>query len=159
MSYIFGKLWHSAIIWSIRKSFQCIPQGVRFLLAKQTRLSGTSDNESYTLQTTFWVLAVKSKIISKVLCHSWQKIFVIDNFFAEAVFESFKNRESCQKLVFMSMKPYPSFFVLHVLSMWNIIWINHERLLYKSPSEQWSSIDWCLGWKELICELVLDLFA
>ena len=36
MSYIFGKLWHSAIIWSIRKAFQCIPQGVRFLLAKQT---------------------------------------------------------------------------------------------------------------------------
>ena len=47
MSYIFGKLWHLAIIWSIRKSFQCIPQGVRFLLAKQTWLSGTSDNESY----------------------------------------------------------------------------------------------------------------
>ena len=47
MSYIFGKLWHSAIIWAIRKAFQCILQGVRFLLAKQTRLSGTSDNESY----------------------------------------------------------------------------------------------------------------
>ena len=47
MSYIFGKLWHSAIIWPIRKSFQCILQSVRFLLAKQTRLSGTSDNESY----------------------------------------------------------------------------------------------------------------
>ena len=48
MSYIFGKLWHSAIIWPIRKSFQCILQVVRFLLAKQTRLFGTSDNESYT---------------------------------------------------------------------------------------------------------------
>ena len=47
MSYIFGKLWHSAIIWPIRKSFQCILQGVRFSLAKQTQLSGTSDNESY----------------------------------------------------------------------------------------------------------------
>ena len=47
MSYIFGKLWHLTIIWAIRKSFQCILQGVRFLLAKQTRLSGTSDNESY----------------------------------------------------------------------------------------------------------------
>ena len=48
MSYIFGKLWHSAIIWAIRKSFQCFIQGVRFLLAKQTRLSGTYDNKSYT---------------------------------------------------------------------------------------------------------------
>ena len=52
MSYIFGKLWHLAIIWPIRKSFQCILQGVRFLLAKQTRLSGTSDNESYLDQTS-----------------------------------------------------------------------------------------------------------
>ena len=47
MSYIFGKLWHLAIIWAIRKAFQCIQQGVRFLLAKQTQLSGTFDNESY----------------------------------------------------------------------------------------------------------------
>ena len=47
MSYIFGKLWHLAIIWAIRKAFQCILQGVRFLLANQTRLSPTSDNESY----------------------------------------------------------------------------------------------------------------
>ena len=47
MPYIFGKLWHLAIIWAIRNSFQCILQGVRFLLANQTRLSGTSDNESY----------------------------------------------------------------------------------------------------------------
>ena len=31
----------------IRKSFKCILQGVRFLMANQTRLSGTSDNESY----------------------------------------------------------------------------------------------------------------
>ena len=47
MSYRFGKLWHLAIIWAIRISFQCILQGVRFLLAKQTGLSGTSKNESY----------------------------------------------------------------------------------------------------------------
>ena len=47
MSYIFGKLWHSAIIWPIRKSFQSILQGVRFLLANHTLLSGTSENESY----------------------------------------------------------------------------------------------------------------
>ena len=47
MSYIFGKLWHLAIIWANRKAFQCILQGVRFLLAKQTRLSPTSNNESY----------------------------------------------------------------------------------------------------------------
>ena len=49
MSYIFGKLWHSAIIWPIRKSFKCILQGVRFLLANQTRLSGPSDNELNTI--------------------------------------------------------------------------------------------------------------
>ena len=47
MPYIFGKLWHLAIIWAIRKAFQCILQGVRFLLANQTLLSGTSENESY----------------------------------------------------------------------------------------------------------------
>ena len=47
MSYIFGKLWHSAINWPIRKSFQCILQGIRFLLANHTLLSGTSENESY----------------------------------------------------------------------------------------------------------------
>ena len=32
-----------------KEIFQCILQGVRFLLAKQTRLSGTSNNESYLL--------------------------------------------------------------------------------------------------------------
>ena len=53
MSYIFGKLWHLAIIWAIRKSFKCILQGVRFLLANHTRLSPTSDNESYTNATSF----------------------------------------------------------------------------------------------------------
>ena len=47
MPYIFGKLWHLAIIWAIRKAFQCILQGVRFLLANHTRLSPTSDNDSY----------------------------------------------------------------------------------------------------------------
>ena len=49
MPYIFGKLWHLAIIWAIRKAFQCILQGVRFLLANHARLSPTSENESYTL--------------------------------------------------------------------------------------------------------------
>ena len=47
MPYIFGKLWHLAIIWAIRKAFQCILQGVRFLLENQTWLSPTSDNDSY----------------------------------------------------------------------------------------------------------------
>ena len=47
MPYIFGKLGHLAIIRAIRKAFQSILQGVRFLLAKQTLLSPTSDNESY----------------------------------------------------------------------------------------------------------------
>ena len=47
MPYIFGKLWHSAIIWAIRKAFQCILQDVRILLAKYTRISPTSENDSY----------------------------------------------------------------------------------------------------------------
>ena len=47
MPYIFGKLWHLAIIWAIRKAFQCILQGVRILLAKYTRISPTSESESY----------------------------------------------------------------------------------------------------------------
>ena len=50
MPYIFGKLWHLAIIWAIRKAFQCILQGVRFLLANHTLLSPTSDNDSDILR-------------------------------------------------------------------------------------------------------------
>ena len=61
MPYIFGKLWHLAIIWPIRKAFQCILQGVRILLAKYTRISPTSENESYT---------IKSKIAANET--SWQ---------------------------------------------------------------------------------------
>ena len=53
MPYIFGKLWHLAIIWAIRKAFKCILQAVRFLLANHTRLSPTSDNKSYTNATSF----------------------------------------------------------------------------------------------------------
>ena len=49
MPYIFGKLWHLAIIWAIRKAFQCILQGVRILLAKYPRFSPTSENESYVV--------------------------------------------------------------------------------------------------------------
>ena len=49
MPYIFGKQWHLAITWAVRKAFQCILQGVRFLMANHTLLSPTSDNESYTV--------------------------------------------------------------------------------------------------------------
>ena len=49
MSYRFGKLWHLAIIWAVRKAFQCILEGVRFLLANHTRISPTSENESYPI--------------------------------------------------------------------------------------------------------------
>ena len=49
MPYIFGKLWHLAIIWAIRKAFQCILQGVRILLANHTWISPTSENDSYCL--------------------------------------------------------------------------------------------------------------
>ena len=48
MPYIFGKLWHLAIILDLRKAFKCILQGVRFLLANHTRLSPASENDSYT---------------------------------------------------------------------------------------------------------------
>ena len=48
MPYIFGKLWHLAIIWPIGKPFQCILQGVRFLLANHhSQLSGISETFSY----------------------------------------------------------------------------------------------------------------
>ena len=47
MPYIFGKLWHLAIIWAIRKAFQFILQGVRILLANHTRISPTAENDSY----------------------------------------------------------------------------------------------------------------
>ena len=67
MPYIFGKLWHLAIIWAIRKAFQCILQGVRFLLANHTRLSPTSENDSYakiSLQTDLEQLPFpKNKIV------------------------------------------------------------------------------------------------
>ena len=85
MSYIFGKLWHSAIIWPIRKSFQCIPQGVRFLLAKQTWLSGTSDNESYIPDKQLLRLSGLSKgnviyllLSPKTLCLRVRQIFTKD---------------------------------------------------------------------------------
>ena len=62
MPYIFGKLWHLAIIWAIRKAFQCILQGVRILLAKYTRISPTSDNDSYIEIFSQEDLALKSKL-------------------------------------------------------------------------------------------------
>ena len=54
MPYIFGKLWHLAIIWAIRKAFHCILQGVRILLANHTRISPTSENDSYIFTFTFY---------------------------------------------------------------------------------------------------------
>ena len=56
MSHIFGKLWHSAIIWPIRKSFECILQDVRFLLANHTLLSGTSETFSFILYIVYFIL-------------------------------------------------------------------------------------------------------
>ena len=54
MPYIFGKLWHLAIIWAIRKAFQCILQGVRILLSNHTRISPTSENDSYIDFMKYW---------------------------------------------------------------------------------------------------------
>ena len=71
-----------------------------------------------------------------------QKIFVIDKLFTEAVLKSWKDRESCKKLVLMSMQHYPSFFFLCMLSMWNIIWTNHERLLTAQESIRAMIFNW-----------------
>ena len=57
MPYIFGKLWHLAIIWAIRKAFQCILKGVRILLANHTRISPTSENDSYILFISLMVIS------------------------------------------------------------------------------------------------------
>merc|ERR1712012_1149628 len=70
MPYIFGKLWHLAIIWPIRKAFQCILQGVRILLAKYTRISPTSDNESYLTKID---LSLPCLEISKYLRDGWKR--------------------------------------------------------------------------------------
>ena len=67
---------------------------------------------------------------------------MIDKLFTEAVFESLKDRESCKKLVLMSMQHYPSFFFLCMLSMWNIIWTNHERLLTAQESIRARIFNW-----------------
>ena len=72
MPYIFGKLWHLAIIWAIRKAFQCILQSVRILLAKYTRISPTSENESYIKVHVYNHFARSSEKYcltqSKILC-------------------------------------------------------------------------------------------
>ena len=63
MSYRFGKLWHLAIIWALRKAFQCILQGVRILLANHTRLSSTSENESYLDSGRKYLVKVRVDIV------------------------------------------------------------------------------------------------
>ena len=54
------------IQWPIRKSFKCILQGVRLLLANHTLLSPTSENDSYQLwismQIAFFFLAFMPKL-------------------------------------------------------------------------------------------------
>ena len=67
MSYRFGKLWHLAIIWAIRKAFQCIPQGVRILLAKYTRISPTSENDSYVHKRCIYVFCMDWGWIGSVI--------------------------------------------------------------------------------------------
>ena len=43
MPPIFGKLMHQRLILAIWKKFQCIPRGVRILLANCTQLCATSE--------------------------------------------------------------------------------------------------------------------
>ena len=78
MPYIFGKLWHLAIIWAIRKAFQCILQGVRILLANHTRISPTSENDSYqnekgqpANQRLSWMMNFMEQWIWLALWHSF----------------------------------------------------------------------------------------
>ena len=75
MPYIFGKLWHLAIIWTIRKAFQCILQGVRILLANHTRISPTSDNDSYILSCYCWAIFAGSCLRPQEGVHKKMEIF------------------------------------------------------------------------------------
>ena len=76
MPYIFGKLWHLAIIWAIRKAFQCILQGVRILLAKYTRISPTSENESqWTSESSNWkILLIWFHLVEDYCCISYDSL-------------------------------------------------------------------------------------
>ena len=80
MPYIFGKLWHLALIWAIRKAFQCILQGVRILLAKFTRISPTSENDSYA--KTVVVIIVLILLILKLVLLLDYTIDVFKNYMA-----------------------------------------------------------------------------
>ena len=71
MPYIFGKLWHLAIIWAIRKAFQGILQGVRFLLENHTRLSSTSENDSYIHKKQSLLIQKSIFLWMKKLLRSW----------------------------------------------------------------------------------------
>ena len=71
MSYIFGKLWHLAIIWAIRKSFQWILQGVKFLLANHTRFSPTSDNDSHTFFANQYICFLQTNTITFLGKHTF----------------------------------------------------------------------------------------
>ena len=95
MSYIFGKLWHSAIIWPIRKSFQCILQGVRILLAKQTRLSGTSGNES-CIQFQFLIFHIfHCRITATIECFVSDTLVVYLNWNLNISLQHNNNNNNC----------------------------------------------------------------
>ena len=93
MPYIFGKLWHLAIIWAIRKAFQCILQGVRFLLANHTRLSPTSDNDSYQIFPK-----PKPRLFSETkLLQNRNRYFFSETKFSDTETETFKKLAKVSK--------------------------------------------------------------
>ena len=79
MPHIFGKLWHLAIIWAIRKAFQCILQGVRILLAKYTRISPTSENDSYLKLLIYYNELSLIKMMILVKWSAWILDIVLSN--------------------------------------------------------------------------------
>ena len=70
-----------AIISAIRKAFQCILQGVRILLANHTRVSPTSENDSYMPRPTLEHCAkqreIAWRIFRKIQIPAMEEIFFI----------------------------------------------------------------------------------
>ena len=90
MPYIFGKLWHLAIIWAIRKAFQCILQCVRFLLANHSLLSGTSETFSY--------IYIERKILTFSKSHLLLYVFPSEPHTGENIFSHIFGQPSGYKI-------------------------------------------------------------
>ena len=129
MSYIFGKLWHLAIIWAIRKAFQCILQCIRFLLANQTRLSPTSDNDSYSSDVSYtWFVSTKHG--SNLSVCWWGKIY--GNNQLRALTTSPPNNH------------------VERLRVGRVLWNTEKSLKYSVVSDSRSNRHWCDLWCRML---------